>query len=214
MTNEELVVLIQTGETERIMELWGRVERLVAKQARRWGAASVNSGNDASVEDFMQTGFVALLLAVVSYNGVVDGYSFITHFIKKLTTAFAETAGLRTLQRKNDPLRNAVRLEAPLGEDPDAPTAEDFIDDPRASRAFEDVETRQLYDALYAALGNLTVDERSVLRARYWWGLTQGQTGMKCGISSTAAAKIERAALRKLRNPVISQELRQLWGDN
>ena len=212
LSNEELVVLIQNGERDWLMELWHRVNTLVRKEARRWGAASLSNGNGAAREDFIQAGFVALLRAVNSFNGIERGYKFITHFKLKLTTVFAETAGLRTKQLKHDPLRDALRLEAPRDDgDPDIPTVGDFIADPQASQAFEDVETKQLYTRLYEALERLTADEQRVIQLRYWRLLTVEQSGQCLGIYRAAASKIERSAMRKLRNPAVSQELRQLW---
>lgn len=212
MTNEELVVLIRNGERDWLMELWRRVDTLVRKEARRWGAASLSNGNGAAREDFLQAGFVALLRAVNSFNGIERGYMFITHFKLNLTTVFAETAGLRTKQLKHDPLRDAIRLEALRNDgDPDAPAVGAFIDDPQATQAFEEVETRQLHDALYAALESLTADEQRVIQLRYWRLLTAEQSGRCLGISRAAASRIEHNALRKLRNPAVSQELRQLW---
>lgn len=36
MSNEELAVLVQAGERERLVELWGQTRRLVLKKACRW----------------------------------------------------------------------------------------------------------------------------------------------------------------------------------
>lgn len=212
MTNEEMVALIQSGERDWLMELWHRVDTLVRKEARRWGAASLSNGNGASREDFIQAGFVALLRAVNSFNGIERGYMFITHFKLNLTTVFAETAGLRTKQLKHDPLRVALRLEAPRDNgDPDIPALGDFISDPQAAQALEDVETRQLYTRLCTALESLTADEQRIIYLRYWRLMTVEQAGRCLGISRATSSRIERNAMRKLRNPAISQELWRLW---
>ena len=42
MTNEELTVLIQGGERDRLIELWQQIRRMVLKEAGRWAAYHSN----------------------------------------------------------------------------------------------------------------------------------------------------------------------------
>lgn len=75
MTNEELAALIQAGERERIPELWAQVEKYVWKQANR-RALSLEGYGGVTEEDLYQSGFLALLDAVESYDHAA-GMSFI-----------------------------------------------------------------------------------------------------------------------------------------
>ena len=206
MTNEELVALIQAGERDRLPELWDQVERFVARQANR---LLITMGDRAAAHglefnDLYNSGYVALVAAADSY-GPEAGALFITWFAMHLKTAFAETGGWRTSKR--DPLTKSTSLDAPINVgDEEADALGDFIPDPAAAQAFQDVEERlyreQLHAALERALDTLEADEEAVIRARYYQGRTLEEIGPQ-------ARTLESHALVKLRKPRVRRELEQ-----
>lgn len=209
MTNEELVVLIQAGERDRLPELWEQVERFVARQANR---LLIALGDRAAVyglefDDLYNSGYIALVRAVELYDPE-PGMPFIGLLALCLKTAFAETGGWRTSKR--DPLTKSTSLDAPVkagADDGDKATFGDFIPDTRALQELQDVEEReyqeQLHAALERALGTLEADEEATIRARYYQGRTLEEIGPK-------ARYLVPKALTKLRNRTqVRSELEQ-----
>ena len=124
-------------------------------------------------DDLYNSGYIALVAATDSY-GPEAGALFITWFAMHLKTAFAEAGGWRTRRQKQDPLNNSTSMDKPIGEEDDGGTLGDFIPDPSAVQAFQDVEERlyleQLHAALERAMGTLEADEEAFIRARYYQG--------------------------------------------
>ena len=196
MTNEELAVLIQSGEREKLLELWEQVRRFIWRQAKRW-AAYRNSGME--LEDFTQTGFLALIDAVYSYN-TLGGGNFLTWYNLRLKSAFTEAAGLRTLRTAQDPLRHATSLDAPLTDDPGDPlTLADAVPDPDAEAEMEDVDERdrqvRLHAAMETVLAQLPEDQMEAIKGKYYRG-------------QHVDSKAHAAALRALRQPSVSRALK------
>ena len=202
MSNEELVVLIQAGERDRISELWNQVERFVWQQAGR-RCCTLEGLGGVTAEDLYQAGFFALLEAVESYN-LTAGMSFVGWLAIHLKNAFADAAGYRTARTRKDPLQSAVSLDAPLSDDMEI-TIGDTIPDP--STAMEEVEERDWVQSLHAALGKALAGipkaEREVLQARYYQGRTFEELG------GERMRQLEIRALRRLRHPTRSRELRR-----
>ena len=207
MTNEELVALIQAGERDKLPELWEQVERFVASRANRLLIAMGDQAASYALEfdDLYNSGYIALVAATDSY-GPEAGALFITWFAMHLKTAFAEAGGWRTRRQKQDPLNNSTSMDKPIGEEDDGGTLGDFIPDPSAVQAFQDVEERlyleQLHAALERAMGTLEADEEAFIRARYYQGRTLEEIGPQ-------ARTLESHALVKLRRSRVRRELEQ-----
>ena len=207
MTNEELVALIQAGERDRLPELWEQVERFVANRANRLIKALELMGVQSGLEfdDLYNSGYIALVAAADSY-GAEAGMQFIGWLAFHLKTAFGDYGTGRSKARKNNPLNRATSMDAPIGDDEDGAALGDFIPDPAAVQAFQDVEEQQYQEQLHAALeralGTLEADEEAAIRARYYQGHTLEEIGPR-------ARYLVPAALRKLRRPQISAELEQ-----
>ena len=198
MTNEELVALIQAGERDRLPELWEQVERFVALQANRLlHAMGPDRAALAGVEfgDLYNSGYFALVDAAERYDPEA-GAKFITFFAMRLKSYFSDTTGFRLARQRKDPLNSSKSLDARLKEgDEDSGAFGDFIPDPKAAQALQDVEdgiqrdyTRQ---AVRQALEQLPTEERLALKARYYEGQTVKASG--------GARILERAELHLCR---------------
>ena len=75
MTNEELVMLIQAGERDRLAELWEQVEKFVAMKARQRMTLSCGLGG-VEFDDLYNCGYIALVAAADTYDTAV-GRAFI-----------------------------------------------------------------------------------------------------------------------------------------
>lgn len=195
MTNEELVVLIQGGERDELVELWQQVRRMALKEAVRWAAYR---SHGVELEDLEQAGFIALMRAVDSFEPTA-GAKFSTWYYPIMRSEFQRAAGRRTTKQAQDPLQQAVSLDMPVGEDEDSATLGELIPDPAAEAAVLDVEERDrrdlLHTALEAAIANLPLDLQAAIRGRYYCG---GR------VDNRAHSK----AMRMLRAPKCSQTLR------
>ena len=184
MTNEELVALIQAGERDRLPELWEQVERYVAFRANRLLIAmGPDKAACAGVEfgDLYNSGYFALVDAVERYDPEA-GAKFITFFAMRLKSYFSDTTGFRLARQRKDPLNSSKSLDARLKEgDEDRGAFGDFIPDPKAAQALQDVEdgiqrdyTRQ---AVRQALEQLPTEERLAIKAYYYEGQTVKASG-------------------------------------
>lgn len=208
MTNEELVALIQSGERERMAELWAQVEKFVAKLARR---RVLLAGGLGGVEfgDLYNAGYLPLVAAADSFDPAA-GRSFIGWLTLGLKTAFAEAGGYRSQKQAHDPLHYAGSLDAPAGEDEDSADLGDLQADPAAAQAFEDVEAKlyreQLHAALETALAALPDNQGTALRRRFYDGQSLYEIGEAKGVSPEAVRQWQMKGLQALRR---QRELQQ-----
>lgn len=195
MSNEELVVLIQGGERDRLMELWQQVRRMALKEAVRW---AVYRSNGVELEDLEQSAFIALMRAVDSFDPVA-GTRFSTWCFPIMKDEFQQATGRRTEKQRRDPFDAAVSLDVPITEDPDGISLGDTIPDPKAEAAMLDVDRREdlrrLHAALEAAIVTLPPDLQAAIRGRYYRG-------------EVVNANTHSKAMRMLRAPKCSQTLR------
>lgn len=201
-TNEELAVMIQNGERDKLPELWDQVERFVRFKAVR-RSRSLDGFGGVTWEDLYQSGYLALVAAVITYDPK-QGKSFIGLLDLTLKTAFADAGGYRSQKQSRDPLHRSGSLDAPLSGDEGDGTLADItpaLDDPIAD-AEERIYNEQLHKALADALQQLPPDEEAVIKAQYYQGRSLREIGPQ------AAATASRA-LDHLRHPTISRELRQ-----
>lgn len=200
MTNEELAVLIQSGDKTRFLELWEQVKRFTWKQAKR-KVRALDGRRGVEVEDLVQAGFIALVDAVYSFDASA-GFAFMTWFGLRLQSAFQEATGCRTERQKREPIDNAVSIETPLTDEENADVLGDLIPDPAAELAFDEIaendRLRRLHDALEDALSTLPSEQADALRMKYFAGCS-------------ADAKACQKGLRALRHPHVSKGLRMFY---
>ncbi|WP_143812327.1 sigma-70 family RNA polymerase sigma factor, partial [Oenococcus oeni] len=104
-----------------------------------------------------------------------------------------------------------VSLETPIGEENDSHLG-DFIEDNEVESPIESTSDQMLKDQLEEVLGTLTEREENVLRLRF--GLEDGKTrtleevGRVFGVTRERIRQIEAKALRKLRHPSRSKQLK------
>lgn len=202
MSNEELAAAVQAGDREKLLPLWEQVERFIAQQAGRRFRALGGVGG-VTAEDLYQSGFLALMAAVDSFD-LAAGMSFIGWLALALKTAFAEAAGYR----RKDPLNAAADLDAGA----EGITLANTIEDPGAARGFEEAERGiwlgQLHEALEGALQALPEGQADVLRRRFYQRQTLSEISATDGVSLERVRQRETKALRAMRHPRITRQLR------
>ncbi len=210
MSNEELAALIQTGETQRLGELWQQVEGLVVWKARHIMTALELRGNPCGVEfdDLMQSGFLAMVRAVETYRA--DAGAFSTWLVFYLQREFAEATGYRTHRSQQEPLNNAHSLDKPVGDESDGATLLELVPDPAAT--MEPIEDKlwrqQLHDTMESVLDSLPQEWSHILRERYYSGETLRAVVEKLGCPEGQVRSAEAKALRQLRQGKNAMRLR------
>lgn len=212
MTNEELAVEIQQGNTKRLPELWSGVEGLV-----RWKAGKLCTilGDNTRIEfdELYDAGYIALIKAVRTYNPKKAAFS--THFMFFIRSAFAEVTGYRSSKQRNDPLRNAMSLNTPLQDDSDC-TFEETIpaDVDVAKEATAKVWKQDLHKELEAILSGLEVIQAEVIRKHYYENASFDEIARDMKLHVNDVKRINSAAMSRLRNPANLNRLRPFYEHN
>lgn len=211
MSNEELVAQIQTGAIERMGELWEQVAGLVKWKAKRiMTVLEGRPGRGVEFEDLCQSGYLAMVAAVDTYDPAAGG-TFSTWLMYHLKTAFAEDTGYRTQKGRQEPLNNYLSLDTPLTDDADSDDLMDVVADPAGLQWRESLEEsmwrKQLQEAVGAALSTVPEQYREILRLRYWEDMTLEDVGDLRGISKERVRQMENKGIRILRQPKTASQL-------
>lgn len=202
LTNEEYALKAKQGDADALMALWLQVKRFAIRRAQRWSGRGA-----ADMDDLAQAAFLALVDSVARYDP--ESCAFLSVFDLRLRTIYRITAfGGRSKRYELDPINCAESLNAPVGGDEENDPYSDFIPDEYAEQAFDAVEQNEAREAVRTALNALDDLERQVIRLRYWNALTQAETAQALKISVAEAKKAEASALRRLRHPSVSFQLR------
>ena len=204
MTNEELAVRIQRGETGLYSHLWARVEKLVALLAGRYYARSQVTCARSGVEldDLIQVGYFAMLDTVKSFD-YKTGYKLTTYLKRHLLNQWAQMLDVRYGREKFDPLNRCTSLEKPIGGENEDIALGDVIPDKAAEQAIESslerVYTQQLHDVLESCLDTLRPQEADTIRGRFYRGETLKQIAERQGCAFQYIRTLETNGLRSLR---------------
>ena len=104
-------------------------------------------------------------------------------------------------------------LDVTIDEDEDT-TMIDLIADENATK-FMDIDDLSIRDTIYSVLNTLSERERKIIELRF--GFTDGrqhtleEVGKEFNLTKERIRQLEASALKKLRNPVRSEKLREVW---
>lgn len=198
MTNEELTVIIKQGNRNAMAELWEQCQRFCDKCAytfyNRNRALCIGAGVEA--EDLKQCGFCGLLRAVEGFDTTKE-YKLLTYAKKCLWSEYNNACG----RSKGDRLfAGAVRLNVPLDEEDGDELLDTVADQENAIEDYLEGEyIRRLRTDLEAAMDKqLTPEEQSIIRRRYFNGCSLGQVADSDGVTTARVTGIQRKALGKL----------------
>lgn len=204
MTNEEMAVRIQQGESGLYAHLWERVERLVALLAGRYYARSQATCARSGVElaDLVQTGYFALLDSVKSFKAE-SGYKLTTYLKRFLLNRWAQMLDVKYGREKFDPLNRCISLEKPIAGENEDIALWDVIPDKAAEQdmesSLERVYTQQLHDVLESCLDTLKPQEADTIRGRFYRGEKLKEIAGRQGCTFQYVRTLEASGLRGLR---------------
>lgn len=204
MTNEELVIKIQTGQTDLIKELWINIEKFVYAQAKyffkRWQNRCQVLGLET--EDLYQSAFLSLNSAIEYYNAE-KGAKFLSVYGLFLKSEFSKAIKVRYEKHK----RICKNIETiSLDSYIDANLEIRFLDtliDESAEEAFNELENEEcrqlLHTRLESALPLLTESEYAVIKKHYYDNKPMSDIAKELGIIRTYGYQIRRRAFGKIK---------------
>ena len=111
----------------------------------------------------------------------------------------------------------AISIDAPVQQDSENSIG-DFLDDPNTVGPAENATTANLHDIVTELLTGLSPEEADILRMRFGVGLAREYSLEEIkellNVTKEQVKKVEAAALRKLRNPKMSEHLRGFLHDS
>lgn len=204
-TNEALAARAKAGDKEAAAQLWQQNRGLLGTWGRRLYAAYREraTASGVTLEDVEQISFPAVAAAACGYD-TAQGTQFTTYLAYHFRREFFALVGLRTERQKQEPLCRACSLDAPIdAEDAEGPTRAELVPDAGAATRMENAEEKIWTEQLHAALEDSlqAIDPRlaSVLRQRYFSGMTHTQLAAVMGVSKQRVQSQEQAGLRAMR---------------
>lgn len=204
-TNEALAARAKAGDKEAATQLWQQNRGLMGIWGRRLYTAYRGraTASGVTLEDVEQIGFPAVAAAACGYD-TAQGTQFTTYLAYHFRREFFALVGLRTERQKQEPLCRACSLDAPIdAEDAEGTTRAELVPDAGAAARMENAEEKIWTEQLHAALEDSlqAIDPRlaSVLRQRYFSGMTHTQLAAVMGVSKQHVQSQEQAGLRAMR---------------
>ena len=199
MTNEELCIAIQEGDTESINQLWKQCYGFIRQQANKW-AKAWEKRPDIDADDFTQAGYIALCKAVRYFQE--DKGGFLTILCYFLRAEFSEVAGCKTSRTLNEPLNNAVSLDAPINSDQDERTLGETVasDDTSIQDAEESVFQDQLSQTVTDALNTLPERQRKAIEGVYLTNKRYIDIAKELNCSKSYVMELIKTGFNKLRS--------------
>jgi RNA polymerase primary sigma factor len=112
--------------------------------------------------------------------------------------------------------KEPISMETPIGDDEDSHLG-DFIEDTSVESPIDSATTESLRESTHGVLAGLTPREAKVLRMRFGIDMTTDHTleevGKQFDVTRERIRQIEAKALRKLRHPSRSEQLRSFLED-
>ena len=118
---------------------------------------------------------------------------------------------VKKIKEAYDWMADTTSLDVTIGDDEDA-TIGSFVEDESVKDSFEAVNNENQYSNLYETLNTLTDKEKTVLYRRFGIGRERAETleeiGKSMKLSRERIRQIEADAMRKMRNPIRANRLR------
>lgn len=199
MTNEELAIKIQRGQTEYYTELWKQCHKLLYLIAQR-KLEKMSLPNFVGIDDIEQEMYFAFCKAVKEYDSQKK---------YKLNSYFKFHVWRAIENMMPNPKIIEVSYNEPISDKDGEENYEmiDFIEDESAQERFFDID----YDALNEAVRNILVTlpelQQKVIVMRFIKGISLKEAADQLGVTVSKVRATECKALRALRSPKIRRQL-------
>lgn len=209
MTNEILVIKIQSGETDLMPTLWEQVERFTNQQAAKfyYKHAERCASMGVELEDLQQEAFLGIYKAVEQYNAD-KGVKFLTyagyHLMKRFSSALKMN---RAEGRRPTPM--SLDETMAVNDNGEAVNLLNILPDQTAEEELEEVIERVYMDnantILQRALDCLPVAQRETAINCFGYGLSYAEYGRQRNANRATTRQSGERALKNLRaNPELA----------
>lgn len=204
MTNEEIVLLIQQGQTKYYGVLWERVQRLVGMLISRYSKSWVLP-NDIDSEDLHQCGYFALLAAVKAYDDS-KGYKFNTYLAFHVKTALSVAVNHGKRTNSTADIKVYSYNETITNSEGEEVEHIDLMQDESTLYEYEPLEVSDLQEHVWQAVAELPDREQEIIRRYYLNGETLTDIAKSKGVA------IENIRTRKNKGLQMLRKSRDLRG--
>ena len=197
MSNEEMALAIQAGDTALYAALWEQTKRLMFKKVnafvRRNGELLIRYG--LTVEDLYQVAFLALVFAVDQYQPE-KGILLISYFNLALKREIQAAFCGGERKQKIDALNRSAELDAPINDNTETTWGELLPDPYDMEEATADKMERE---ALWAAVDRLPEMRREIIKDHYRDDIPLTKVAVNHGWKYPKAQMEHNKALKQLR---------------
>lgn len=207
MTNEQLVLSIQAGETHFMGTLWEQVERFALQQIGKFYSRHADRCKSLSVdmEDLRQEAYLALYGAIEGYNAD-KGVKFLTYANYHFTKCFYTAVGLHRATRKYSEV--SFDFTIAVNDKGEALSLLDTMADDTAEAEFDNIAEYDYWSKvtpiLQQALSLLGESQKETAIACFGQGLSYSEFARQRG---TGRAATRQAGIRALANLRANTEL-------
>lgn len=211
MTNEQLVLMIQSDAPELMSELWLQVEKFNYQQAglffSKYKIRCEQLG--LTIEDLYQESFFAIEKSVRMYQPEKN-VKFLTYAGYHLQTQFLKTAKMRSTGWQNDTTICSISLDE---ENEDTETCLlDYLSDDSAEAEIETIIEKDYIEHLRSdldeAMNALTDHQTNLVKKRYYENIRPVEIAKELKVQRASLTKPFNKALEVLRE---NQKLNQYW---
>ena len=199
MTNEEMTIKIQDGETYLYYDLWENNKKLIFQIMRKKLHNTILPCY-ISIEDIEQEMYFAFLQAVKYYDREKP-YSFTAYLKYPILTV------LSRLVFSDKSIEKESSFDTKIA-DNDGKTIEKWalIADPDSENGYKNIENKDINDKVRQALAALKDRERTAVELYYFHNNTYEEIGSLLDVNRARAHQIIVRAVRRLQhNPAIRQ---------
>lgn len=196
MSNEELALMIQSGDQEQLPALWDQVKRLCYRIV--YGYADIAAANVAvSVDDLAQEAYFAMVEAVERFQP--EAGMFTTILAPCLKKRCRDALGLRGRIRYEH--YRCLSLDAPIGSDGEGDTRTlcDKLEDDMLPGMTDALELEDLQHDVREAVDRLPSSRAEVIRQHYLQGMPLQEIAFAQGVNTQRIQQKKAQGLKLLR---------------
>jgi RNA polymerase sigma factor (sigma-70 family) len=199
MTNEELALKIQAGQSDLILELWNNVKKLINVIACKYLPSDFRT-NCFEIDDLIQAGYIGMINAIKDYDPSKE-FKFTTYLKYHVKNEIRSELGIKTTKR--DALFYASSMDLPLrvNDDGSELTLADLIPaEDKYEELCEQISTDQLVSIVLPELEKLNEFYQNILIKRYIENMSLSDIAKELNCSRQNVHLHEKMALKKLRD--------------
>ena len=213
MTNEQLAVFIQQGDSDELIPvLWEKVRKLLYLKSEQFYRLHETACSKHGVElwDIKQVSYSAFLDAVKAFKAD-SGYKFTSFLDYPFRNTVNGLLGLRSEAGRNEPLNNCASLDKPVSGEDEECTLIDLQEDEHSTDFIAKIESDNISDIIRSEVEALGEPYNKVIRLYYLEGKKLAETGKLLGVSGERVRQLRYKAERELRK---SKVLRKLYNEH